>query len=109
MAPKTIGPFVQMAALHLHEAAGLRNRGSIRQQQDGTRPFGQPRHNAWPPQQRVEFFTLLGGHGNDPLPLVLCHRNILVQELLILPPWFRNDNLFPFLRGDVLRLEAALV
>jgi hypothetical protein len=75
-----------MAALHRHEAAGFRNRGSIRQQQDGTRPFGQPCRNAWPAQQRLEFFTLLGGHGRDSLSLRLCHRNILVQQNLIPPP-----------------------
>jgi hypothetical protein len=80
LAPKTISPFVQMAALHLHDAAGFRNRGSIRQQQNGTSSFSQPRRNAWPPQERLKFSPLLGRHGNDPSPLVLCHRNILVSR-----------------------------
>ena len=67
-----------MAALHLHDTARRRNRGPIRQKQDGTGPFRQPSRNAGPPQQGIEFFTLLGGYRNNPL--VLCHWNILVQE-----------------------------
>jgi hypothetical protein len=67
-----------MAALHLDNPAGCRNRGPIRQEQNGPRSFRQPSRNAGSPQQGLEFFTLLGCHRNKPL--VLCHWNILVQE-----------------------------
>jgi hypothetical protein len=79
------GPFVQMPTLHLNDPAGRRDRGSISQQQDGTRPFGQPGRNAWSPQHRLEFFTLLGRNRNNPL--VLCHWNVLVQENSIFASW----------------------
>jgi hypothetical protein len=66
-----------MAALHLNETPRRRNRGSIRQEQDGTRSFRQPSRNAWSPQQGIEFLTLLRGYRNNPM--VLCHWYILVQ------------------------------
>jgi hypothetical protein len=71
-----------MTALHLDNTTRRRNRGPIRQKQDGTRPFRQPSRNAWSPQQGIEFLTLLGCYRNNPM--VLGHWNVLVQENLIL-------------------------
>jgi hypothetical protein len=78
---KPISPLVQMAALHLHEAARGRDRSSPCQEQDGPRPFGHPSGNAWSPQEGIEFFPLSGGYRHNPL--VPWHWNILVHENLI--------------------------
>jgi hypothetical protein len=80
---ETLGPFVQMATLHWHETAHCRNRGSLRQEQNRPRSLGQSRGYTWPPQQSIELLALLGRHANNPLPGVLCHRNILVARELI--------------------------
>jgi hypothetical protein len=79
LALETISPLIQVAALHLHDAARLRNRGSVSQQYHRARPFCQSCCNTRPPQQRVEFFALLSSQGNNPA-CVLCHGNILVQK-----------------------------
>jgi hypothetical protein len=80
---EAVDPLVQMAALHLHQAAGCRDGRALGQKHNGPSPFGQSRSNAWASQQSVEFFALLGGYGHDSRPLVFCHWNILVQETQI--------------------------
>jgi hypothetical protein len=72
-----------MAALHLDEATRRRDRIPIGQEQDRPRPLGHPRRNAWPPQQGLQFFSLIGGYRNDPLPTMRSHPNLLVQDSLV--------------------------
>jgi len=79
---EALGPLVQMAALHLDDAARCGDRSSTCQQQHGTCPLGQTSRYAWSPQQAVEFFPLFGRHQNDSLPW-LCHLNVLAQKNLI--------------------------
>jgi hypothetical protein len=75
---ESLSPFVKMAALHRQEAAHFSDRMSVCEQQDRSSPFGQSRGHTLPPEQSLEFDTLLGRRANDPFRVVLSHRNLPV-------------------------------